>query len=671
MKDAHDSADSSFEVEKRALYDLLWQEGGDLLATDRAWHEQQIEAGRTDEVKLRFYIWASDERKKIVDRAPKDKQQQVFDQVNHILDEHAGSRRESVKMKALQDMKRAIDQFSDTQKIVKSKTQRLKNLPSGFENRIWKRFIARFEDETSGDYLDLKLMENFRKSVDTTFEHLASTLEAQEALKSKINREKYYLLADEKGNSSEYERLAAILETRITDWLDRKVSLRDWNHEFNQLLEKQTPKNLKTFNENYSQVFTTEFWKVKDKFNPMELPNFTSSFNFQSEKSFLTRMSLSDLKKQPKVLKKALSIDLNEQLSEYFNADERKNMTAKFKAFSAKKLTDQMQLVLEVRQQKDRKRQQAQKVFRGLQRSYFSGDPRGAHAGLERLEKKYGKGVLSFLGEKKFGQLLELKMMRITELEKQLKTVPNPKRKISIQKQLQELGQAQTIVESGVSKDEKEEKKRDIESQVKTLRSQGQYEAAKSVAKQLRGLNDVKAELLVSEINREIERKESEKVVSDTKESGNSLEKAKKIEFLEKSIEHAEKVMEACAQVGIPTSDPKFWSPDGIKNRVQWLKDHGLYSMYQKFNGSDPNIPKDAQAGGFRFRWMDSRGGDLTMSRAEDGMKYIRRYKESGYILAALAGAFSINWKGMSSPTYPPDRYITLLNAEITKIKGE
>lgn len=671
MNYAYDNADSNFEADKLALYDLLQREGGELSSTDRAWHEKQIEAGDTDEEKIRFYIWASDERAKIVSRAPKDKQSQVFYQVNRILDQSAGGQREWTKGKALRDMKRAVDQFSENQKLVKSKAQRLKNLPAGFEERIWKRFLSRFEDETSGNYLDPKLMENFRQSVDTTFEHLAATLEAQEALKAKINREKYYLLADEKGNSSEYVRLAAILETRITDWLDRKVSLRDWNQEFNQLLEKQTPKNLKAFNENYSQVFTPEFWKVKDKFNPMELPNFTSSFNFQSEKSFLTQMSLSDLKKQPKALNNALLSDLEEQLSEYFTADEYKRIKGDFKGVSVKKLTDQMKLVLDVRRQKDRKREQAKKAFSGLQRSYFSGDPRGANAGLERLQKKYGKGVLSFLGEEKFGQLLGLKMMRITELEKQLKSVSDPKKKISIQKQLQELGQAQTIVESGVSKDEKAEKKRDIESQVKALRSQGKYEAAKSAAKQLRGLNDVKAELLVSEINRDIEREESKKVVPGKKEDGNSLEKSKKIEFLEKSIEHAEKVMEACGQVGIPTSDPKFWSTEGIKNRVQWLKDHGLYGMYQKFNGSDPNIPKDAQAGGFRFRWMDSRGGDLTMNRAEDGMKYIRRYKESGYILAALAGAFSINWKGMSSPTYPPDRYITLVNAEIAKIKGE
>ena len=203
-------------------------------------------------------------------------------------------------------------------------------------------------------------------------------------------------------------------------------------------------------------------------------------------------------------------------------------------------------------------------------------------------------------------------------------------------------------------------------------RKQGKLIEAKAAAKKLYGLDNEKAQNQIDQINKEMNKKSDKDKEKDSEsDNENSEEKQKKIDFLEKSIEHAKKVMEACDQIGIPKNDPAFWGPEGVKNRVLWLKKHGLYDTYQKFNGSDPNIPKDAQTGGFRFRWMDSRGTELNGSRATDGMKYLVRYKESGYILAAIAGAFSVNWKSASSPTYTPDKYIIKVEEQLTDIKGK
>jgi hypothetical protein len=140
---------------------------------------------------------------------------------------------------------------------------------------------------------------------------------------------------------------------------------------------------------------------------------------------------------------------------------------------------------------------------------------------------------------------------------------------------------------------------------------------------------------------------------------------------LERCIEHAKKIIEECGRLGIPKDDPKFWGLEGVRNRVAWLRNHGQWETYTKFNMSDKNMPSRTQNGGFRFRWVDSRGSELTPAKAEEGTKYLNRYRESGYALATLAGVFSMNWKGSSSPVYTPEKFILLVQDQLSKVKAE
>ena len=150
-----------------------------------------------------------------------------------------------------------------------------------------------------------------------------------------------------------------------------------------------------------------------------------------------------------------------------------------------------------------------------------------------------------------------------------------------------------------------------------------------------------------------------------------SAAKAKKVEFLELSIRHAREVLKSCAEIGIPAEDPDFWSQKGIINRVQWLRENGHWKEYCRLNANDKNMPKAIQAGGkFRFRWLDSRGDELTFARAQSGITYLNRYKESGYRLAAMGAAFSMNWKSIDSPLFTPQQFISRVLSQIDEIKA-
>ena len=82
-------------------------------------------------------------------------------------------------------------------------------------------------------------------------------------------------------------------------------------------------------------------------------------------------------------------------------------------------------------------------------------------------------------------------------------------------------------------------------------------------------------------------------------------------------------------------------------------------------------MPSRTHEGGFRFRWVNvNTGSNLTLSSAQRGIEYLTQRKESGYAIAALGGAFSINWKGHSSPVYTPDRFISLVEAELGRVRA-
>lgn len=174
---------------------------------------------------------------------------------------------------------------------------------------------------------------------------------------------------------------------------------------------------------------------------------------------------------------------------------------------------------------------------------------------------------------------------------------------------------------------------------------------------------------------KENEKKKEEEAKQNKKESGADLgfEKQIILKFYEKVIEHAEAVIAICPDWGVDPNDESFWGQEGIKNRpdkLQNINNGAAWENYKKYNAGDPNIPSNAR-GGFRFRWLNvNTGSRMNSGGADAGIKYLQRYKDSGYMLCALAGGFSIDWSGSDSPTYTPVRFLEKVNALKNNLVG-
>lgn len=136
-------------------------------------------------------------------------------------------------------------------------------------------------------------------------------------------------------------------------------------------------------------------------------------------------------------------------------------------------------------------------------------------------------------------------------------------------------------------------------------------------------------------------------------------EKQKILEFYDKSIEHTQKVIEECPNWGVRPDDIDYWGQEGVKNRMSVLKKRNTWNDYVRFNSSDKYIPSNARGDGFRFRWLNvNTGSRISAAGADSGIKYMQRYKESGYQLCVLAGAFSVDWAGSDSTVDTPVRFL-------------
>jgi hypothetical protein len=161
---------------------------------------------------------------------------------------------------------------------------------------------------------------------------------------------------------------------------------------------------------------------------------------------------------------------------------------------------------------------------------------------------------------------------------------------------------------------------------------------------------------------------------AESKEKGSNLSEEKKLilDFYDKSIEHAEKVIEECANWGVRPDDIEYWGQEGVKNRMSLLKKRGTWHDYVRFNSNDKHIPSNARGDGFRFRWLNvNTGSRISGAKADSGIKYMQRYKESGYQLCVLAGAFSIDWAGSDSIVDTPVRFLEKMKSLRNNLLGK
>ena len=642
-------------------------------ASNQAWYDQEINRTIEDfdtlEEKLVFYLETAQKKHRILARVPNHKKAEVAQRLEQILNAPSGGRRNQ-KTEQLDDAIRALDLFEANQKLVETQVQQIQHLPSGLKDRIWQRFYSKFEQDTTGDILNPDLMENFRQSVQTTFTYLAKVLAMQAEMKAKMADEKYFSTLDENTNQTLGSVMATELEAQLEQWLSGNLSLRKWHERFEELTQKRTPQNLKEFNEHYNQVFNSAFWQAQKRMQPMYFPNFTQAFNFSSEDDFLHKFTLSDIKKLPAALKKSVLADAIEILSEFFSAAEASTEIKRLNNLKAKNPSELMKALLDLRARREQKEARAKKSLHVISQLLSHRDPQAAQVRADNLEQDFGSGIWRSLRATSLKNTIAVQCAEISRLEKKLsQTRDSAQRKIIILQLKKITDQSFSISETAETRAEKAAM---LKQQFEAALRQKNFTQAHGIVNQLYQIDAIAGYKALKRVEA------AEDGFSDTEKNTTheaeptlnvSAERQAKLKFFERCIEHAEKVMEACDQIGIPKDDPNFWGPEGIKNRFSWLKKNGLYSRYEAYNRSDPNIPSQAQNGGFRFRWMDGRGiNNLTGAKAEDGIKYMDRYKESGYSLCALAGAFSINWKGSSSPTYTPEKFISLIRLEMSKV---
>ncbi len=647
-----------------------------LTPKDREWFS--LETRRLDldieekRKKLSFYLDAAKLRVEIIELAPQTKKGEILNRLNKLLN---GSESREIKRERLNAALTTLKKLKRNQELVKSSVQRIRNLPAGLEQKIWDRFMKRFEKETSGDLLNPDLMENFHRSIETTFRHLARVLDMQAELEKRIGKEKYFRLKSESGPSIR-DTMSQILSIRLEEWLSQKISLKDWSRNFEELIHKQTPQNLKEFNEHYSQVFDPKFWRLLPKMQPMFFPNFTRGFNFQTEEDFLTKFTLNQIKKFPETLKTAAEKDLKETLQNFFTPKEVNEWSQKLRNANSKRPAEVLNILLEAQFGKDQRQTEALNIATHARKLLIAKNIRGAANQLEMLEKKFGLNTLQALRLTSLKTSILTQITEVKRLELRIKSTTDKKEKTKYQTQLAKISDDTSLLI-----DYEDPKALDAEiarvvNEINYFKNQSNFGAARNAINQLYALDAVKAYAHEKSIKNlegnetEDEDDKKEKITAADKNLDMSSEKQQKLNFYNGCIEHAKKVMEECTKLGIPVDDSKFWgSPDGVRNRVKWLKETGLYTKYAAFNSSDPNVPKEAQTGGFRFRWLDGVGSaSLTGGKAASGVKYLARYKESGYALCALAGAFSINWQGPSSETYTPKQFIEKIQSEIGKL---
>ncbi len=435
-----------------------------------------------------------------------------------------------------------------------------------------------------------------------------------------------------------------------------------------QILSEELFKSIET-------LFPDRFWKLSDQMIPGNFPHFTVAFNFALKESFSQGQSTTKIKAFTEKIKESILEDAQNILSEFFSEKARNGHFQELKKMSADKPSKLLEKILTVQSQREKNESEAFKEFQRVQSLSLAKNPKGAKSIVREMEQKFGKNIFQSLRQKGFITKLDLSLHEIQALEKQLKSEKDKEARAHLQEALSKLQKPQsTALDSKDMGLDRIKKIQEILQEIAQYKSSGDLSSAERSAQKLRSLDNDRAEKEIAQIKSAQAQKdasrEAQKDVKDSSEGSES--KQQKIRFLEMLKEHAQKVMEECGQLGIPKDSEEFWGLRGVRNRMQYLKDKGLWDAYKRFNSSDRNMPSRTHEGGFRFRWVNlATGTNLNTTTAKRGTDYLRERKESGYAISALAGAFSVNWKGHSSPVYTPERFISYVEAELGRVKGE
>ncbi len=414
----------------------------------------------------------------------------------------------------------------------------------------------------------------------------------------------------------------------------------------NDVLKVLMAEDEERFHHEYELVFTPKFWgRVYGLFS-RDYPNVVKSFAYKTEEDFLkTFTSLDELPGFLINLKSAAEKDVKESVKSFFSAEKSKKYLDRFSLISSKdpdKIVDFLHFLCK---EKEKNKGEAREIFAWAEKLALQGKLKEAKSEIEIIQKRFGKNAIKELGLHGFIGHLALDLEAEEKAEKK----------------------------KAVTKKQKTER---LLGGIEACLAQKDFSGADILVDQLKKWDEFKAASEKKRITK-IKEEDAKPNEAANDNEGNlenvSMEKKLKIEFLERSREHMHQVIEMCKKLGVPEEDPKYWGVEGIRNRVKILRDMGKYDLYKGFNDDDPHVPSTEQAGGFKFRWLDLRTGpNLTRQTAESGIGFLKQFKEgTGYELAVLAGAFSVNWKNPDDPVFTPGEMLSKIEGELTRVKGQ
>ncbi len=424
------------------------------------------------------------------------------------------------------------------------------------------------------------------------------------------------------------------------------------------------------FKKEYEGVFTSKFWGNVYGLFSRDYPNFVRSFPFSTEEELLLRFKgYDELGRFLTGMKSSAEKDVINFLGEFFSDSDQARYISEAKGISDQSPEKMVLFLHKLHDAKEKNKDQAKEGFARVGRLASSGDVGAALSEWDSLTKKFGSHLGRSLGVAKFIRELEVTHSDEERIKNELKTAKG-KKKDQLREKLKKVDPTSLELDRPSDSSQKEKQILDIESDINSCLSRNDFGSARSAARRLRGLDSARYSKEIDQI-RWLEKKHREEPDSDvdSEDVDMSTERQTKRLFYDKCLYHMEQVSKKCSELKIPDDGPEFWGIEGVRNRVKRLKDMGKFSDYKRFNASDPHVPSTEQAGGFKFRWLDLKTGtSLTGASAQAGIKFLDRFKDSGYELAALAGAFSINWRSSDDPVYSPREFVRVIQAERAKV---
>ncbi len=433
--------------------------------------------------------------------------------------------------------------------------------------------------------------------------------------------------------------------------------------------------DLERFKRVYSSIFTPDFWRLTPHMSPNDYPTFHSTLLSTDQFSFLSLHTLDSLTSVPAGVKSGLIHDAKVQLQRNFGPADQAKYLKKLQKIKPSQLADLLKVCQEIETEQSKRSPAIRRDVREINALFKAQNNSVAERKIDSFIKQYGEKSAHENGLRRTQILIKKKGRQVKSLQKRLDTLTDRTQRQQIIDQLGRLDQQSAKGLKAENKADNAQRATQLDQQISRLQHAEKWTEAQSAAKELTVYDTTKGQRRLAEVKRaqaaRAPESDQDQEATAATSSEKNVEKAKKIEFYEKMIEHAENLKNACNEMGIPTDDPGYWKIDGILKRKEWLVKNGLWNSYLKFHGADKNAPPNNNYA-VLYRWVDAKSVDrLSYNKAQGGLDHLKRLKESGYPLCVMSAGLSMDWTSKESPVYTPDEFISKCVVQLGHARGE